>query len=170
MVVLKTIFVVLVLMGFVAGVMVMISGFRSFPSYYRWRRLLAERGVARFDWQSGMPHRFVEEFNLSRRLLSKRPEEDEAAESAHTEVRMHMFRAFRWALVFLVIWFVGLLVGLAARAVEPGESKQLAVISRVSYLIRCQVCQVLHCPVHDLTRLLPACFVMSPGRERYGRP
>jgi len=113
-VVLEAIFVVLVLLGFVAGVLIMVSGFRSFRPYYRWRRLLADQGAVRFDWQSGLPHRMGDEMDAWWLLLSRFPDDDPTTEAARVEVRRALLRALGWAVVFLVIWVVALVIALAA--------------------------------------------------------
>jgi hypothetical protein len=113
-VVLEVIFVVLVLLGFVAGVLFIVSVFRSFEPYYRWRRLLADQGAVRFDWQSGLPHRMGDEMDAWWRLLSRYPDDDPTMEAARIEVRGGMLRALGWVGVSLVICAVGVLVALAA--------------------------------------------------------
>ena len=107
------VFACLLLIAFVTWGMAFYNGLRSILPFVRWRRLLADKGVAPFGLLAVLlPTRFVPEFRLAIRLLGSAREDDPAAEWARAEARARLIRSFRWSIAFLVLLGVAALVSL----------------------------------------------------------
>jgi hypothetical protein len=111
---LSGLFVLLVLVGFAGGVLMLLSGVRMSASYRVWRQLLADQGILRLDWQSGMWWRVGDELDAFYRLYVRVPEDDPNTEGARLEARRNALRFLGWWVALGVTAGVAILVALAA--------------------------------------------------------